>query len=136
MRRDHLSNLRVQQLSGVQPIFMATAPLSKYRLVSRNLFYGVARTDAVQVADGRKTWFGQLKLLFRFFSATGRCVNFAIISQYNTNRYLPAHKSDMSDFFVSPSSPETLQVVDTNAIDHRVIFIPDFAFSGRFFVYK
>lgn len=116
---------------------MASAPLSKHRLVARSSYYGVTRADAVQVATTRdRIWYGKLKLLFRYLSATGECVNFALIIPYDTKHRTADHPSTVLGFYVVPSSPGPLQLVDSNAIDHRVAFIRDFRHENRYYVHK
>jgi hypothetical protein len=138
MAFDALRGIKVYHLSSVQPVPMATAPLSLNRIVARNSFHGGERIDAVQVADNMHgTWYGKVHLLFRFFSATNTCVNFAVVLQYESKKYLPDRRNSISDFYLVRSSHEwKFQVVNTNAIDHRVVFIRDFRFENRYIVYK
>lgn len=134
---DALRSTRVHQLSSVKPVPMATAPLSLHRIVARESFYGVQRTDAVQVADEHGTWYGRVQLLFRFFSADRTCLNFAVVHQYESELYSREQRNSISDFYLVPSRNDwKYQVVNAKAIDHRVVFIRDFRCVDRYFVHK
>ncbi len=127
--------LCLQVAGSFAPIKVSSDPLSQYRCVASDSFFGRSRYDYVQIAwEGTQQKYAWLCRIFRYLpiGAGGAPISIVYVQVFKT----------ISTSHVLFGTPVVrlegghMEIMCIDVIDHRVLVCPDFSIAGQFFVHE